>query len=76
MQHDQFRTRLEMYCTLVLVSGFLLALIPIVLTGHIGVAAVATTFASFAAMAVVSYLAAIASAGGYCSVLRQMDKES
>jgi FtsH-binding integral membrane protein len=76
MQHDQFRTRLEMYCTLVLVSGFLLALIPIVLAGHIGVAAVTITFASFAAMAVVSYLAAIASAGGYCSVLKQMDKES
>ena len=75
IQHDQFRTRLEMYCTLVLVSGFLLALTPVVLAGHIGVAALTITFGSFAAMGVVSYFAAIASAGGYCSVLKQMDKE-
>jgi hypothetical protein len=76
MQHDRFRIRLEMYCTLVLVSGFLLVLTPIALAGHVGVAAIAITFFSFAAMAVVSYLAAIASADGYCSVLKQMDKES
>jgi hypothetical protein len=76
IQHDQFRTRLEMYCTLVIVSGFLLVLAPIVLAGHIAIAALAITSVSFAAMGVVSYFAAIASADGYCSALKQMDKGS
>jgi hypothetical protein len=75
MQHDQFRTRLEMYCTLVLISLFLVALTPLVLFGHINITALIVTFASFAAMGVVSYHAAIASAGGYCSVLKQMDMD-
>jgi hypothetical protein len=74
MQHDQFHTRLEMYCTLVIVSAFLLALTPIVLTGHISPVAVVITSAGFGAMTVVSYFAAIASAGGYCSILKQMDE--
>jgi hypothetical protein len=73
MQHDQFRTRLEMYCTLVFVSGFLSILTPITLIGRTSILAISVIAASFAAMCAASYLAAIASAGGYCAALRQMD---
>jgi hypothetical protein len=73
MQHDQFRTRLEMYCTLVLVNAFLLVMTPIILAGHISNSAFVVTFASFAVLCIVNYLAAIASAQGYCLILRQMD---
>jgi hypothetical protein len=76
VQHDQFRTRLEMYCTLVLVSGFLFILTPTILIGHVGNADFAVTFTGFAAMSLVSYLAAIASAKGYCLILKQMDESS
>jgi hypothetical protein len=75
-QHDQFRTRLEMYCTLVLVNVFLLILAPITLVGRIGSTAFAIIFGGFATMGVVSYLAAIASARGYCLILKQMDEAS
>jgi hypothetical protein len=74
MQHDQFRTRLDMYCTLVFVSAFLAFITPVALIGRVGIAAVAITAGSFAVMAVASYLAAIASAGGYCTALKQMDQ--
>jgi hypothetical protein len=75
-QHDQFRTRLEMYCTLVFASVFLLALTPIVLAGRVVVGDLMVTSAVFAAMGAAFYLAAIASAGGYCTALRQMDAAS
>ena len=74
IQHDVYRTRLEMYCTLVFVSGSLMLFTPIALLGRVNVAALAITFASFAVMAVVSYLAALTSADGYCFALRQMDE--
>lgn len=74
MQHDQFRTRLEMYCTLVFVSWFLVAMALTALIGHLDIIAVALITAGFAAMGVASYLAALASAAGYCSALRQMDQ--
>ena len=74
IQHDQFRTRLDMYCTLVFVCIALTVLSPIALAGRVDVIAVAVTTGSFAVMAVASYLAAIASAGGYCTALRQMDE--
>jgi hypothetical protein len=73
IQHDQFRTRLDMYCTLVFVSAVLAVIAPIVLAGRVNIAAVIITTASFVLMAVVSYLAAIASANGYCTTLKQMD---
>jgi hypothetical protein len=75
-QHDVYRTRLEMYCTLVFVSGSLMLFSLAVLLGRVNVIATAITFASFAVMSVVSYFAALASAGGYCFVLRQMDQAS
>lgn len=74
IQHDVYRTRLEMYCTLVFVSGSLMLFTPIALLGRVNNVAVAITFAGFAVMSVVSYLAAMASADGYCFALRQMDE--
>jgi hypothetical protein len=75
LQHDQFRNRLEMYCTLVFVSTLLVVLTPAILFGSsIGLAAMAMISGGFAALSVASYLAAIASAGGYCAALREMDK--
>ena len=75
LQHDQFRNRLEMYCTLDFVSTLLVVLTPAILFGSsIGLAAMAMISGGFAALSVASYLAAIASAGGYCAALREMDK--
>ena len=75
IQHDVYRTRLEMYCTLVFVSGSLMLFTPIALLGRVNVAALAITFASFAVMAVGrSHLVALTSADGYCFALRQMDE--
>jgi hypothetical protein len=75
-EHDQFRNRLEMYSTLVFVSASLLILAPIVLLGSgIGFATVAIIAGGFAALSEASYLAAIASAAGYCSALREMDED-
>lgn len=76
MQHDQFRTRLDMYCTLVFVSVVLAIVAPVALVGRLGTVALSITTASFAVMAVVSYLAAIASANGYCTALKQMDSSA
>jgi hypothetical protein len=76
-QHDQFRNRLEMYCTLVFVSSSLLILTPIILLGSgIGSAAIGVIAVGFVALSEASYLAAIASARGYCSALREMDKDT
>lgn len=76
MQHDQFRTRLDMYCTLFIVSLFLTALTPLTLFGRVSALSVGVTAAIFAAMTAASYLAAISSAAGYCTALRQMDESS
>jgi len=74
VQHDQFRTRLDMYCTLVFVSAFLAVIAPLALVGRTGIIPITITAGSFIMMSVASYLAAIASADGYCSALRQMDE--
>lgn len=74
IQHDVYRTRLEMYCTLVFVSGSLMLFTPMTLLGRVNIVATAITFASFAVMSIVSYLAALTSASGYCFALRQMDE--
>ena len=76
MQHDQFRTRLDMYCTLVFVSAVLAVIAPVALVGRVNIAAVTITTVSFVVMAVVSYLAAIVSASGYCTALKQMDESA
>lgn len=76
MQHDQFRTRLDMYCTLFFVSLFLVALTPLTLLGRVSALSVAATATVFVAMTTASYLAALSSASGYCTALRQMDEAS
>lgn len=77
IQHDQFRNRLGMYCYLVLVSASLLILTPIILLGsRIDVTTVAIISGSLAALSAASYLAALATARGYCVTLKQMDGTS
>jgi len=77
LQHDQFRNRLEMYCTMVFVSAVLALLTLAILIGsRISAIAIAVTFTAFAMLCVSSYRAAIASAGGYCAALKEMDKDS
>ncbi|NMM17239.1 MAG: hypothetical protein HHJ14_08935 [Cellulomonas sp.] len=72
IQHDQFRTRLDMYCTLFFVAALLVPAAVFTLwdqaaLGRFGVAAI------FAAVASASYGAAISSARGYCATLLQID---
>lgn len=72
--HDQYRNRLEMYCTLVFVSaGLCLLTLAVLLTSSVGWVAVAIVAGGFGTLSASSYLAAIASAGGYCSALKEMD---
>jgi hypothetical protein len=76
VEHDKFRSRLDMYCTLVFVSASLLILTPMILIrSGIGIPAMAIISVCFGALSEASYLAAIASARGYCSALREMDKD-
>jgi hypothetical protein len=71
LHHDQFRTRLDMYCTLIFVY-VALASLSLSLLGSASnpVAGTAATTGVFLALAVASYSAAIASARGYCTTLR------
>lgn len=78
LQHDQFRTRLDMYCTLVFVALFLAVLSPWLLRdvahGHReDLVRWLMPSALFLALAFASYKAAVAIARGYCSILRVMD---
>lgn len=75
MQHDQFRNRLEMYCILVFVGLLLAGLSAAALAGsRIGAITIAAIAACYLALSCTSYLAAVASAGGYCAALRQMNQ--
>lgn len=73
-QHSQFRTRLDMYCTLVLVFT-ILAPEAIWALWKFGWwhASGWVTAAAFVFMAIVSYSAAISSARGYGAVLKAVD---
>ncbi len=74
VQHDQFRARLDMYATLSLVSAILVALsAALLVTGGVGWLQVVLVAAVYALFVVVAYRAAIASARGYCTILRVMD---
>jgi hypothetical protein len=72
-QHDQFRTRLDMYCTLVFVSLGIAALSMMLVIGE---AQLLVPFmfiaAGFIVLALVAYQAALGSARGYCTILRLM----
>jgi hypothetical protein len=75
VQHDQFRARLDMYCTLVFVSAFLALLTPTLLAGRsISSWIILAIVAIFCMLAAASYTAAIASAAGYCAALSIMDQ--
>lgn len=72
MQHDQFRTRLDMYCTLVFVSAGT-ALVAVVL--GLGTDLQTPFFVvggGFVILAFAAYQAAVGSARGYCTLLRLM----
>ena len=70
-EHDQYRTRLDMYCTLVFVFVALAVIGPLLLPhGHGYLRAAVVTLVAFLALALVSYRAAIASARGYTTVLK------
>lgn len=82
LQHDQFRTRLDMYCTLFCVSSFLCILVPCVLIPGVlvrfdwpasQVTWTVVIFLMLVSLAWTSYSAAIASARGYLTALVQMD---
>lgn len=74
LQHDQFRSRLDMYCTLVFVGISLAVLSAALLAGKVRTVELLLTTAVFVLLAVTSYGAAIASARGYCAALREMDR--
>ena len=91
MQHDQFRTRLDMYCVLTLGSLNLVWIAPLILwnvpaqSGPILLSMggfditedLVVKIALAASMVMISwasYQAAIASARGYVTILRQMDR--
>ncbi|MGY1846103.1 hypothetical protein [Blastococcus sp. SYSU DS1021] len=70
-EHDQYRTRLDMYCSLVFVYGVLAVISPLLLTrGQEYAWWTAGTSVGYLAMSYVSYSAAIASARGYGVILR------
>lgn len=74
LQHDQFRARLDMYATLCVVSALLAVLSAVLLVwGDVDRRQVVLVAAMFVAFAVVAYRAAVASARGYCTILRVMD---
>lgn len=76
MQHDQFRERLDMYCTLVFVSLVCAVLTAALLVGQIprdSSAWVAALSAFFVGLSWTSYVSAIASARGYGATLKVMD---
>lgn len=69
-EHDQYRTRLDMYCSFVFVFGALAVLAPALIThGSDHLVVTATTCVAYALMSSVSYAAAVASARGYGVVL-------
>jgi len=71
LHHDQFRTRLDMYCTLIFVHLGLAALtIASLVPARNSLVGTAVTATVFLLLAVASYSAAIASARGYCTTLR------
>jgi hypothetical protein len=71
--HREYRTRLDLYCSLMIVC-YLLALTSIVTLAGYGPAwTVSLVAATYIGLACVSYLAAIASARGYGLILREIN---
>lgn len=73
-QHDQFRARLDMYATLTVVSALLGVLsFALLVLADVGWWKAAVVVAAYVGFAGVSYRASVASARGYCTILRVMD---
>jgi hypothetical protein len=73
--HNQYRTRLDMYCALVFVSGSLAVAGPaLLLTGHTHHDAAFATFGGFAVLTIVCYKAAVTAAEGYVGALMAVDQ--
>ena len=70
-EHDEYRTRLDLYCMLVFIFFVLAILAPPLMTrGSSYVAATLATSFAYLVMAFVSYGAAVASARGYSTALK------
>ena len=77
MQHDQLRSQLAMFCTIVFLGILISLFTPIILVGaKLSFTSIGVICGSFVMVSVISYLAAIATASGYCAVLKQMDQTS
>jgi hypothetical protein len=74
-QHDQFRNRLDMYCTLVFVSTLLSASAIGFLATRVPLWEAAAAVIALTAFSCACYGSAVASARGYSAVLRQMDRD-
>jgi hypothetical protein len=73
-QHKEFRTRLDMYCSLTLVFPMLTAISLITLGGVHPAWGIAVATASYLLMAWLSYEAAIKSARSYGLIIREIDQ--
>lgn len=76
MQHDHFRQRLDMYCTLVFTSLTCAALTVALLASQVPNSppwAVPAIAAGFVALSLACYVSAVAAARGYGATLRVMD---
>jgi hypothetical protein len=76
-EHDQYRTRLDLYCMLVFVFLVLAILAPLLITlGSRYVPSTVGTSLAFLIMSFVSYAAAVASARGYGTALKAIAESS
>jgi hypothetical protein len=73
IQHDQFRDRLDMYCTLVFVTCTISGVSAAVLYSRVRWYQTAAVAAAYFLFALACYGSAVASARGYCVVLKEMD---
>lgn len=71
-QHDEYRTRLDMYCSLALVFSMLIVIGAVTLSSVVPVWGVAVAVAGYGWMAWVSYEAAIATARNYGLILQEI----
>lgn len=75
VHHDEFRDRLEMYCILVFVAASLsVASVFLLTNSEIHLWQVGLVALGFLVLSCVCYGAAITSASGYCSILKQIDR--
>lgn len=75
LDHDHFRTRLDMYAILVFVAAFMAVVTPVALVGRVEDAwSITIVTAVFTGIGLASYQAAIASAEGYGQILQEMNR--